>query len=174
MPDATLNGTYVLICDWHGRIVWRSGKQPRLKQGDFAWEHLEGDDRRRAQDAIARVVTLREEVMLDVCNKYGEHYRVWLWPLHSPEVAVCVLSVEIPSEISRLTDREREILGLLAQGLTTREMSQRLDVSLSTIHTHLRRCRKKLSLPSVESLAGFAARYCHPTEAPLSSLNQGT
>ena len=166
MSDMTLDGTYVMICDWHGRIVWMSNAEEKVKPGELAWENLVEEDREHSRMAVARVVTLRESTSLEVRNLEGETYRVWLWPLHSPELAVCILAVSVPPELGSLTPREREILELLAEGCTTRDMAARLDVSLSTIHTHLRRCRQKLGLDSSESLTGFAARYCHRTEAP--------
>ena len=173
MGDATLSGTYVTICDWRGRVVWTSGKDTQLIPGEFAWEHVCDADRELAEESMARVVTLRREETLEIENTRRQRYRVWVWPLHSPEIAVCILAIEVPRELGRLTRREREILGLLAQGIPPRRLATRLDVSLSTIHTHLRRCRKKLGLDSLESLAGFAARYLHPREAPFPGVSHG-
>lgn len=53
-------------------------------------------------------------------------------------------------------------------GFDTQQIAARLDVSLSTVHTHLRRAREKLKLPSVEALISFAARYSFPTDSPFS------
>jgi two-component system nitrate/nitrite response regulator NarL len=73
----------------------------------------------------------------------------------------------INTELSLLTARESECLELLAQGVDSREMARELDVSLSTVHTHLKHAREKLGLPNVESLISFAARYCYPAYHPL-------
>jgi DNA-binding CsgD family transcriptional regulator len=43
-----------------------------------------------------------------------------------------------------LTNREREILALLAQGLRGSEVAVRLDVSSETVKTHIRNARGKL------------------------------
>jgi hypothetical protein len=48
----------------------------------------------------------------------------------------------------------------LGEGHSAATIAARLDVSISTVHTHLKRAREKLRLPGVESLIGFAARYC--------------
>ncbi len=166
MPDMTLDGTVVAICDWRGRVIWISDNRPLAQLGDLAWQHLAEDCQEEAKIAFARVVSLREEATLELQNNLGQWFRSWLWPLASPEIAVCALSISIPDELRQLTAREREVLGLLAQGRNTREIAELLEVSSSTIQTHLRRSREKLSLPSVEALIGFAARYCHPKEAP--------
>lgn len=166
MSDATLVDTHVTICDWQGRVIWVSGNDLLTKPGDFAWQHLSEESHEPAKAAVARVVTLRETVVLESSNEQGQRFRAWLWPLHSPEMALCVLSVAIPRELSLLTARELETLSHLAQGLPTREIAARMDVSASTIHTHMRRVREKLDLPTIESLTAFAARYCHPHAMP--------
>ncbi len=51
-----------------------------------------------------------------------------------------------PAELAELTDREREVLTLLAQGLSNTEISQRLFVSEATVKTHVGRVLAKLSL----------------------------
>jgi DNA-binding CsgD family transcriptional regulator len=112
-------------------------------------------------------VALRETQAIEVTNLQKVHYRCWMWPLQSPEVAVCMLAMEIPTEMGRLTEREMECLELLAQGTETQVIAQELKVSLSTIHTHLKRSREKLGLPNVESLISFAARHCYPPSHPL-------
>lgn len=49
-----------------------------------------------------------------------------------------------PSGMSQLTDRENDILALLAQGLLYKEIGQRLGISLSTVRTHVTRIYEKL------------------------------
>ena len=167
MPEVMIDGTYITICDWRGQVIWRSGRETSIKPGHLAWQHLAKGSAEAAKLAFARVVSLREETNLEIENRRGEHFRAWLWPLDRPEIAVCILSISIPREIKDLTGRERDILKLLAIGRTTKEIAEELQVSASTVHTHLRRSRDKLSMPTVESLIGFAARFCHPNAATL-------
>jgi two-component system NarL family response regulator len=49
-----------------------------------------------------------------------------------------------PSGIAQLTDREREVLDLVAEGLTNRQIAERLVVSENTVRAHLRNILDKL------------------------------
>lgn len=60
-----------------------------------------------------------------------------------------------------LTPREREVLDLLAQGLTNSRIADRLSVSIATVRTHLSHLYAKLDCDSRVELALYA---CH--EAP--------
>ena len=53
-----------------------------------------------------------------------------------------------PDELLDLTPREREILGLLSEGLTNKEMAARLVVSPRTVETHVERVLGKLGVAS--------------------------
>jgi DNA-binding CsgD family transcriptional regulator len=162
--------TTVTLCDAAGRMIWTSSPNPAYVPGPFIWEYASPEDRETSKNAISRAVVLREPQEFDASTHLGEHYHVWIWPLNSPELAVCVLAVQVPAETRLLSPRERKSLELLAEGGTTSEIAQEMGVSVSTVHTHFRRARKKLKLRSVEGLIGFAARYCYPATAPLAEV----
>jgi DNA-binding NarL/FixJ family response regulator len=55
-----------------------------------------------------------------------------------------------------LTDREEEILGLIARGYRSKEVADKLGISVQTVETHLRNIYDKLH---VRSRAGAVARF---------------
>ena len=58
--------------------------------------------------------------------------------------------------LSALTAREREILQLIAESNTTREIAKRLNISTKTADNHRSNLMKKLNLHDVASLTRYA------------------
>ncbi|MGH9267240.1 MAG: response regulator transcription factor [Acidimicrobiales bacterium] len=61
--------------------------------------------------------------------------------------------------LDELTPREREVLVLVAGGLTNRDIAGRLFVSEHTVHRHVTSILRKLGLPSRAAAAALAARH---------------
>jgi len=57
-----------------------------------------------------------------------------------------------------LTDREREVLQLLAEGRSNKEVAALLEVSLSTVETHRGNLMQKLGLHSTAEIVLYAVR----------------
>jgi DNA-binding NarL/FixJ family response regulator len=57
-----------------------------------------------------------------------------------------------------ITRREREVLVLLAEGLTNRQIAERLVVSEHTVHRHVTNILRKLDVPSRTAAAAYAVR----------------
>lgn len=62
----------------------------------------------------------------------------------------------VPAALEALTDREREVLMLVAQGCSNREISARLHISELTAKTHVSRLLTKLDLDSRVQAAALA------------------
>ncbi|AMN47979.1 hypothetical protein ACG33_12900 [Steroidobacter denitrificans] len=61
--------------------------------------------------------------------------------------------------VSALTEREREVFHLIGAGTSTREISQRLNLSMKTVDAHRRHMREKLNLRSTSELIRYATRW---------------
>ncbi len=62
------------------------------------------------------------------------------------------------SPLSLLTARQREILQLIAEGQSTKEIGYRLVLSTKTVETHRRLLMERLGIHEVAGLARFAVR----------------
>jgi DNA-binding NarL/FixJ family response regulator len=60
--------------------------------------------------------------------------------------------------IENLTDREQELLRLLADGASNRDISQKLNISENTVKSHLRHIYRKLNLEDRTQAAVFAIK----------------
>lgn len=83
----------------------------------------------------------------------------------SPAIAGVVLeafvggpSAKAADPLSRLSTREREVLQLLAEGKTTKEIASRLGLAPSTVETHRRQISAKLEVHTVAELTKLAIR----------------
>jgi DNA-binding NarL/FixJ family response regulator len=57
-----------------------------------------------------------------------------------------------------LTAREREVLQLIAEGRTSKQIAERLHVSVKTVETHRQQLMDKLHIHNIAELAKFAIR----------------
>jgi DNA-binding NarL/FixJ family response regulator len=83
----------------------------------------------------------------------------------SPSIAGAVVDelvkhkqAEQPSSLSELTERQVEILKLLAEGLSAQEIADSLNLSIKTVHTHRDRLMDKLKTRSIAELTKLAVR----------------
>ncbi len=63
------------------------------------------------------------------------------------------------SPIERLTNREREVFAYIAKGFSTREIAEKLHLSVKTIGTHKEKIKDKLKLKHANELVRFAVHW---------------
>jgi two-component system, NarL family, response regulator NreC len=79
----------------------------------------------------------------------------------SPAVSEAVLSdyrKHVTNPIDLLTSREREVLQLVAEGRTNKEIATSLNLSVYTVEAHRGKIMEKLNLHSASELVRFAIR----------------
>ncbi|MBI4286479.1 MAG: response regulator transcription factor [Chloroflexi bacterium] len=62
------------------------------------------------------------------------------------------------AEYERLSDREKQVLKLIAEGYTTRHIAETLDLSIKTVMTHRTNLMEKLGLHNRADLIKYAIR----------------
>ena len=127
---------------------------------------MHGDDIyvRQALKAGARGYLLKDSEDLDLI-KAVKAIRAG-GSFFSPPVSKVVLSGylgdkgegELESSVTRLTDREREVLQLIAEGKTNKDVAHSLSVSVNTVETHRKHIMEKLDLHNTAELVRFAIR----------------
>ena len=82
------------------------------------------------------------------------------WVIVSPPLAGRLLSEfkEKALPPSGLSEREQEILGLAARGLSNQEIAEALTISINTVKTHFRNILDKLHLKSRSQAAAYGAQ----------------
>jgi len=109
--------------------------------------------------AGARGYLLKDSVAADLVSAVraiaaGEGYL-------SPAVSDAVLDDyrrHVTNPIDLLTSREREVLQMLAEGKTNKEIAGILNLSVYTVDAHRGRIMEKLNLHSINELVRFAVR----------------
>jgi DNA-binding NarL/FixJ family response regulator len=61
-----------------------------------------------------------------------------------------------PDPLSVLTPRQRQVLALIVQGFTTKEIAKELNISLSSAETHRTRLMERLDIHDIAGLVCFA------------------
>jgi len=111
--------------------------------------------KRAARDRILeaiRTVARGDIFVSDAINKSMIHQY-----LHGPE------GKEV-SRISRLSDRELEVLTLIGHGLGSKEIADRLHLSQKTVDSHRTHLKEKLNLPGASELVKFAFEWVNSQE----------
>ncbi|MCB0572550.1 MAG: response regulator transcription factor [Phaeodactylibacter sp.] len=74
-----------------------------------------------------------------------------------PELLDLIFSTSEPddTEAASLTSREKEILCLLAEGLTSRETGEALNIASVTVETHIRNIKSKLGINKKAQLVKY-------------------
>ncbi len=79
----------------------------------------------------------------------------------SPEAARAALNQMVSNSgkkepFAQLTSREREVLVLIAEGQSNKEIANRLNLGIRTVETHRERIMRRLDIHSVAGLTRFA------------------
>jgi len=115
--------------------------------------------------AIARGVSgiiLKDTAVHDLisCVREVAAGRTWL----PPEIVGAALERETGREVQRdlfesLTDREREVMRLVAEGLSNKDVARQLNISEGTIKIHLHKIYEKLGIRNRTALAAVAIAH---------------
>lgn len=147
--------------------VWEQRQHPypaayaRLRQADagFAWRARNAGARAALQAAYQAACLLRARPLMEQVDALARHARV---TLRDPGAEVAVPDQPAPSgaepagELARLTERELQVLALVAEALTNQQIARRLRISRATVGVHVTHILEKLQIHSrVQATAIF-------------------
>lgn len=152
---------------------------PTLNGADAARQIMKGNPAQR----ILVLTDVNSEVVIEDCLEMG--IRGWMFKSDGTEdLTIAVEALErhksafssrvsdlimdgflqrhpaapIAPKVSRLSPREREVVQLLGEGKTTKEVATLLNVSVKTAETHRSNLMNKLKLHSITDLVLYAVR----------------
>lgn len=109
----------------------------------------------RALRAGARGYVLKDAPSAEIVSAIRTVHAGGTWL--SPAVARAL--VQAPAARTLLTDREREILVYLGQGLSSKHMANLLELSVRTVESHRQSIRRKLNLDGQAELIKYAVEH---------------
>jgi len=118
----------------------------------------EQDHLSSALRAGVRGYLLKTRAVEDLENAIREVYRGGVFLGDVAEDALEAYQSTVDSEPRPLTAREREVLQLVAEGKTTKEIASILGISFKTAESHRTRIMEKLNIHETASLVRYAVR----------------
>jgi DNA-binding NarL/FixJ family response regulator len=122
--------------------------------------HATGDYLQRALKAGAVGYLLKDAATLELRLALAAVMRgdTYLSPGVSAQIVEGFLQLDKPAGEVALTPRQREILGLIAAGHSTKEIAFRLKLSGKTVDTHRAQLMARLGIRDVAGLVRYAIR----------------
>lgn len=74
------------------------------------------------------------------------------------DAATTLRQIPLPSNLPVITRREKEVLGLIADGLTNNQIAQQLFISVATVDTHRKNLLAKFEAKNIASLIKAAVK----------------
>jgi DNA-binding NarL/FixJ family response regulator len=134
--------------------------RPLLPRTRFAllFSELESDAVRSAVAAGAACVLAKNATQLEMTSALQAVHR-GLWA-HSPAVTQALTAPRAAlQQPARLTPRERDLLALMAQGLTNSDISRRLSIAMPTVKFHVGHIMSKLGVENRTAAVLAALRH---------------
>jgi two-component system, NarL family, nitrate/nitrite response regulator NarL len=114
--------------------------------------------------AGARAYVLKGVSARELANvvRTAANGEVYVSPSLAAEMLVSLTQGQAPDPLQELTEREREILGLIGSGLTNREIGERIFLSEKTIKHYVTNILQKLQVRSRVEAALLASQHQKP------------
>jgi DNA-binding NarL/FixJ family response regulator len=99
-----------------------------------------------------------ESELLAAVEALSQHHPYFSWVVSASLLDHFVKHIGKAPKMELLTPREREVVQLVAEGQSNKEVSRKLNVSLKTVETHRGAAMRKAGLSSTADLVRYAVR----------------
>jgi DNA-binding NarL/FixJ family response regulator len=105
-----------------------------------------------------------EKEMLAAIEALSRHHPYFSRVVSESLLDHYVKHIGLPHKVDLLTPREREVVQLVAEGLSNKQVGRQLHVSIKTVETHRSAAMRKAGLSSTADLVRYAVRnhLVHP------------
>jgi DNA-binding CsgD family transcriptional regulator len=142
--------TLAILYDSRGHILCVTYAPPPYSHEDLsgppAWDFVQGNDVQVYKAAILSCIESNEPQTIDLDVNHVGRWRCTLWPCKAGKVRIVGIARRWPESVLRLTNRQQEICGLLAQGLSSVQIAKRLELSRVTVDNHRSLISKRLGI----------------------------
>jgi DNA-binding CsgD family transcriptional regulator len=157
-PDFDLRT--ILMQHFKFTAIWPSGEQVKVQVTGVI---LNFNEHREFRTGVGFILkdTPDNALLLKTCQNLlskikDRHNAIWDHPSGSPGTPYLIQYIDQTHQ--GITYREREVLGLLARGYSTKQVADKLGVSLHTIETHRKHLLEKFHAKNSAELIGKAGK----------------
>lgn len=144
-------------------VVAKMARERRKTRAIILSMHVDDDYIRRALAAGAAgyLVKNSDREELELAVRAAARGETWLTPAVSKRIGAAYARGDgpaAPGPFEILTPRQRQVLQLIAEGLSNKQIAQRLQLSVKTIDSHRTELMQRLDIHGIAGLVRYAIR----------------
>lgn len=157
---------YVMLLDTSGKIIHHSDQKYECVYNSYLWDHYpESVHADAARQAYASAITFKRTfaAQVNVAVQVTDEEFTAIVAIHATpdldNISAIVQAIRLPAEIWALTQRERIVVELTADGMTTEQIARAMHITEATVATHRARARQKLGITTSAELTAIGAKF---------------
>jgi RNA polymerase sigma factor (sigma-70 family) len=99
-----------------------------------------------------------DKEILAAIDALSKHQPYFSWVVSEALLDNRVNYISLPQKLDLLTPREREVVQLVAEGMSNKQVGKQLNLSIKTVETHRGAAMRKAGLSSTADLVRYAVR----------------
>ncbi|MEM9940527.1 MAG: helix-turn-helix transcriptional regulator [Planctomycetota bacterium] len=156
MSKIYVDDALLLISNDDGSICWSNlSNRFRVPQED------DSDNQPKSLGFPKKIASIGDFNTAQKMMESESGYQIWSFSIGWNSLAKGAFALRNPLIPNRLSPQEHRVMLAMSTGMNIKTISTEYNISISTVHTHLRRVRQKVGLKSHEAVYGYATRnFC--------------